>query len=85
MNIVPEKVNNTNITKCDGSTVQEVILSEFITTSVVYDDVTVPAGSWVNLQNKAIDNLPEGFKIVGFYQISKLKGTSAPARRRFYS
>lgn len=46
--------------------------------SVVYDDVTVPANSRVNLQNKSIQNFPEGGEVVAFYQISKGKGSSAP-------
>lgn len=46
--------------------------------SVTYDDVTVPANSRVNLQNEAIQNFPEGGVIVGYYQITKAKGSSAP-------
>lgn len=60
----------------DKPTTVTISIPEIITRSVVYDDVRVPAGGIVNLQANVFENLPEGFKIIGFYQISKLKGSS---------
>ena len=81
MNIVPEKVNNINIAKVDDTNLetQEITISNFKTFSVQYDDITVPANSRINLQSKDIEGLLPGYKICGFFQISKLKGFNAPA------
>lgn len=58
-------------------TPQTITIPELKTFSVVYDNVAIPAGGRVNLQTIEFSNFPEGFKIIGYYQISKLKATSA--------